>query len=92
MTRNKLIENITLIKHENNKHNKLNLVKDAVCEGEKEFLELEDEYSKMLKDEQNKGYLMKLEEQNLAQRRKAIILEREHDNFKSKLKEKEMEL
>ncbi len=44
------------------------------------------------KAEEEKSYVLKLEEENLGQRKKNIALEREHDNLKNKIKEKNMEL
>jgi hypothetical protein len=44
------------------------------------------------KAEQEKSYLLKLEENNLSQRKKAIGLERDSDGLKSKIKDKQIEL
>jgi hypothetical protein len=52
------------------------------------YKELENEYNTLLREEEGKNYIITLEEGNLAKRKKTIAYEREYDNIRSKVKEK----
>ena len=45
-----------------------------------------------MKEQEEKGYIIRLEEENLSIRKKIIALERDNDNTKNKIKEKTMDL
>lgn len=74
LNRGKELMFVTLMRIQNNKYNTLNKLRESVAEKNKELEELGKVYEELKKQEQQKTYVLVVQEDNLKLKRKIISL------------------
>lgn len=74
LNRGKELMFVTLMRIQNNKYNTLNKLRESVMEKNKELEELGKVYEELKKQEQQKTYVLVVQEDNLKLKRKIISL------------------